>query len=51
MSGRACAAYSQLGETCGGFVPPSAEHRCAPPLVCIPDPQSEIIADLPGTCG
>jgi hypothetical protein len=46
--GRECRPFQREGETCGGFTPTWAQLRCAPRLVCEPDPP--LIVDAPGTC-
>jgi len=44
---RACKAFAQMGESCEGFVVPSAREKCDPSLECI---HSEPTFDVPGTC-
>ena len=40
---------SQVGETCGGYMPQNMVHICAPNLECIYT-MGPMIADAPGTC-
>jgi hypothetical protein len=44
---RICKDFALEGESCGGFVVPSAHMVCAPTLDCVP---VEPTGDVPGVC-